>query len=89
MELKVPRIKTAISAGSTSVTSKRTNMFLELHKLDYERRRLENRISTMAAEKGLMEERVMAIYGQMTELLTNLGIKEPQKKGKGSNKLKY
>lgn len=89
MELKVPKIKTAVSVGSSSLSIRRTNLFLELHKLDYEKRRLMNRLNYMTNEKAFMEERVMTIQKDMTSLLTKSGIKQPVQKGKSSNKLKY
>ena len=90
MELKRRKIRTALSIGTGSLPSGGKNIFLDLHKLDYHKRRLEFKMNFMETEIEEMERKVMNINKDIANTLAHLDYKPANiKKGKPSNKLKY
>jgi hypothetical protein len=68
----------------------KNNLFLELHKLDHERKRLENKIQRMQMEMALIEERITTIDDSMGTMMDEINLNPPRKKSAAkSGKLKY
>ena len=90
MELKRKKIRTVLIVGTGSLPGGRNNLFLDLHKLDYHKRRLEFKMNFMEEELEEMTRKVTSINKDIENTLAHLDYKPVKvKNGKPSNKLKY
>lgn len=87
--MKRAKIRTALSIGTGSLPAGRNNIFLDLHKLDYHKKRLQFKIDFMENEIDEMTQRVGTIDKDIESALSQMDFKPVVKKGKPSNKLKY
>ena len=87
--MKRPKIRTVFSTGTGSIPASRNNIFLDLHKMDYYKKRLQFKIDFMEDEIDELSRRVRTIDKNMTSALSKADLGTSIKKGKPSNKLKY
>ncbi|MEQ9298773.1 MAG: hypothetical protein RIF33_09430 [Cyclobacteriaceae bacterium] len=72
---------------------RKTGLYMELHKLEYERARLETKLEKMETEKKNIEHRLSLIHMDMQEMLTtvgqNSGVQAKPISADKSQRLKY
>lgn len=84
------KIRTALNVGTRSIPLGTNSPFLDLHKLDYNKQRLSDKIESMEEDIEEMHYQIKIINQEMGESLSRAGINlQSIKKGKQSNKLKY
>lgn len=89
-------IRTSGSLGLKVAPRLQTSHYLELHKLDYEKRRIYIQLSAMESKRSLLEERLRAIESEMglinsrAEKSTSAPpVKSAKGNGRKTQKLKY
>ncbi|MEQ8548940.1 MAG: hypothetical protein RIC03_13575 [Cyclobacteriaceae bacterium] len=87
------RLKSLSNTSQRIIPHSSGNQYLELHKLDYEKRRIEKKLTNMDFEIEIMHERLDIINAEMTRMFEAIdmeGMKmKSAKKGTTARKLKY
>jgi hypothetical protein len=87
------RLKSLSNTSQRIIPHTSGNLYLELHKLDYEKRRLEKKLTNMNFEMDIIHERMDIINAEMTRMFDVVDIEGMQmksaKKGTTARKLKY
>ncbi|GEM_PF-6884441 len=72
---------------------RKTGLYMELHKLDYERNHLQNKLKKMEIERNNIERRLSLLQNDMTALLGEVtaksGVSLSEKETVETKRLKY
>jgi hypothetical protein len=87
------KLKSLSNTSQRIIPHSSGNQYLELHKLDYEKRRLEKKLMNMDFEINIIHERLDVINTEMSSMFEAIdmeGMKmKSAKKGTTARKLKY
>lgn len=87
--MKYKKVRTIANAGLRIMPVSKGSVFMDMHKLDYERQRLEERLSVMEVEEKFMKAKVKVIKRTIGEAIADIKTTNSTHKAKATNKLKY